>query len=90
MIFFFHRKWAATVFWALQLFLMLVGFVKVTTLPARSTKDSTPNSIILTVSQGSYLLFSFPVFYYFMAYAQRETLTLVLLMIVFVFSAFCA
>ena len=53
MMFSFHREWAVTVCWAPQLFLMLVGCVKETTPPARSTKDSTPSSTILTVGHSN-------------------------------------
>lgn len=46
---FFHREWAATAFWGLQLRLTPVAFVKATTPPARSIKDNTPSSITPTV-----------------------------------------
>ena len=52
-VFFSHREWAVTVFWAPKLCLMHAGCAKETTPPARSTKDSTPSSIIPTVSQSS-------------------------------------
>lgn len=55
MTFFSRREWAVTVFWAPQLCLMLAGCVKETTPPARSTKDCTASSIILTVSQRGWL-----------------------------------
>lgn len=46
-----RRELAATVCWAPRPCPMLAGCVKETTPPARSTKDSTPSSIIPTVSQ---------------------------------------
>lgn len=46
---FFHREWAATAFWGLQLRLTPAAFVKATTPPARSIKDNTPSSITPTV-----------------------------------------